>query len=129
LTFTRTWKPGPDIDLVIDRAGKSESIKLQLARAPAGTTEPRLGFTADLGDIKGGVLVTGVLANGPAAKAGLKQGDRIVAIGGAAIVDRMAYLDALRTLQPGEDDVLVTVVRNGQQRQLRMTLGEQRKRK
>jgi hypothetical protein len=128
LTFTRTLKAGQDIDLVIERAGKSEAIKLQLARGPAGVTEPRLGFTADPADSKGGVLVTGVVTNGPAAKAGLKKGDRIVRIDDVAIVDRTAYLEVTRTLQSGAS-VRMTVERNGQRQQLLMAVGEQRKRK
>jgi S1-C subfamily serine protease len=53
-------------------------------------------------DHKGGILVDSVFDNTPAARAGLKKGDRIVAVGGQAAEDLQTYLRAVRTLPPGE---------------------------
>jgi len=47
-----------------------------------------------------GVLVTGVLRDGPAAKAGLKPGDVVTAIGGVKIVNTAQLLRAVGALKP-----------------------------
>lgn len=48
-----------------------------------------------------GVVITGVLHNGPAAKAGLEPGDVIVAIGGNAVHDSNELLTLVAALKPG----------------------------
>ena len=49
-----------------------------------------------------GMLVTAVLEGGPAAKAGLKPGDLLTAIGGTDLDDKIQYLGTLRTSNVGE---------------------------
>ena len=61
-----------------------------------------------------GLLVTAVLSAGPAAKAGLKPGDLLVAMGGADLDDKDQYLGALRTSTVGEP-LALTVKRGNQQ--------------
>jgi S1-C subfamily serine protease len=53
-------------------------------------------------DHKGGVLVKDVLEETAAARAGIKAGDRIVALGGQAAEDLQTYLRIVRALPPGE---------------------------
>ena len=53
-----------------------------------------------------GVRLSGVRPDSPAAKAGLKEGDVLLGIGGLEISDLQAMTDALRSHQPG-DTVLV----------------------
>ncbi|HEX7636975.1 MAG TPA: trypsin-like peptidase domain-containing protein, partial [Burkholderiaceae bacterium] len=53
-----------------------------------------------------GVLVTGVLRDGPAARAGLKPGDVVTAIGGVRIVDTGQLLRAVGALKPQARAVL-----------------------
>jgi serine protease Do len=48
------------------------------------------------------VVVAGLLPGAPAEKAGLKQGDVILAIDGQGLNERRALYDALRSRQPGE---------------------------
>jgi S1-C subfamily serine protease len=48
------------------------------------------------------VVVAGLLPGGPAEKAGLKQGDVILAIDGQGLSERRALYEALRSRQPGE---------------------------
>jgi Do/DeqQ family serine protease len=47
-----------------------------------------------------GVLVTGVLRDGPAAKAGLKPGDVVIAIGGTKVANTQQLLRAVGALKP-----------------------------
>jgi serine protease DegQ len=48
-----------------------------------------------------GVIITGVLQNGPAAKAGIRPGDVIVKISDAPVVDVAHLLSAVASLKPG----------------------------
>jgi S1-C subfamily serine protease len=69
-------------------------------------------------------VVGQVAPNGPAAAAGIQQGDVIVQIGDTKIKDQGDLEYALATqYQPGQT-VPVTIVRNGQQQTLNVTLGQ-----
>lgn len=60
----------------------------------------------------GGVIVTGVVAGGPAEAAGLAAGDVITALEGEALADINALQEALARHAPG-DEVILTVLRGG----------------
>ncbi len=66
--------------------------------------EPR-DLTPDVAEsfglpVKQGVLITGVLAGGPAAKAGLRPGDVVLRIGEQAVLNTTQLLSAVAALQP-----------------------------
>ncbi len=68
--------------------------------------EPR-ELTADFADsfklpIKQGVLITGVLQDGPASKGGLKPGDVVVSVAGQPVATVAALLNAVAALTPGQ---------------------------
>ena len=50
---------------------------------------------------KSGVLITGVLQNGPAAQAGIQPGDVIVQVGGKPISNVSELLTTVAALKPG----------------------------
>ncbi len=52
--------------------------------------------------IKQGVLITGVLQDGPASKGGLKPGDVVVAVAGHPVANVAQLLDTVAALQPGQ---------------------------
>jgi len=56
--------------------------------------------------VKEGVLVTGVLRDGPAARAGLKPGDVVTAIGGVKVSNTAQLLRAVGALKPPASAVL-----------------------
>jgi len=73
--------------------------------------------------VDGGVLVTHVEEDGPAAKAGIKAGDVIVRVGGHSIKDGGDLRDAIRDGVAGAS-TRVGVQRDGRSMDLSVTLGE-----
>ena len=72
----------------------------------------------------GGAQVGSVIANGPAAKTGLRTGDRIVEIAGTPVREPDDVAAVVNTRRPN-DEVRVVVERGGQRRTLTVKLGEQ----
>ncbi|RAQ97993.1 hypothetical protein A4R35_20810 [Thermogemmatispora tikiterensis] len=70
-----------------------------------------------------GSLIVSVTANGPAARAGLRAGDIIVAIDGQKVTDNQTLSDILVNKSPGQT-AKVTVYRGTQQLTVTVTLGE-----
>jgi len=70
-----------------------------------------------------GIYVTEVTNGGPASEAGLQQGDIITKIGDVALDETHTYVNTLFTFKPG-DQITLTFVRNGQETQVQITLGE-----
>ena len=70
-----------------------------------------------------GELIRGVTPGGPAARAGIQQGDVIVAVNGRPVTpdETLAYLVAQ---QPVGSRVPMTLIRNGQRMTVTVTLGE-----
>jgi serine protease Do len=70
-----------------------------------------------------GALVADVSADGPAARAGLKAGDVIVAYAGKPVNDSADLPPLVGSTQPGASQPL-TVIRDGQEREITVTLGQ-----
>lgn len=70
-----------------------------------------------------GILVAQVTPGGPAAKAGIQQGDIIIEVDGEEMVESSDLLVAIRDRQPG-DRVEVTIDRNGAESVVTVTLEE-----
>ena len=74
---------------------------------------------------KNGVIITGVLQNGPAAKAGVQPGDVITAVDGKAVSNVSELLGAVAGLKPGIAAPL-TVVRKDTNTTIAVTPGTRR---
>jgi serine protease Do len=70
-----------------------------------------------------GALVADVSADGPAAKAGLKAGDIIVAYAGKSVNDSADLPPLVGSSKPGASKAL-TVIRDGKEREITVTLGQ-----
>jgi serine protease DegQ len=88
---------------------------------------PEIAFRGFLGieltDTRGGVHVKGVLAQGPAAVAGLKAGDRITRFQGKGIKSSTDVQRLAARLKPGAT-VRVTVARDRTSREISFKIGE-----
>ncbi|SFX02494.1 Do family serine endopeptidase [Marinospirillum alkaliphilum] len=70
-----------------------------------------------------GVLVAGLLRNGPAHNAGLQPGDVIVAINGQRVSGARETINFIASLRP-ETQITLEVVREGRSRNLTATIGQ-----
>jgi S1-C subfamily serine protease len=71
--------------------------------------------------VRSGVLITGVLQDGPAARGGLRPGDVVVRVGDETVADTGDLLTAVAALPP-ESQVRLQVQRGAQALELRVTL-------
>ncbi len=74
----------------------------------------------------GGVIITGVLQNGPAAQAGVQPGDVITAVKGKSVGNVSQLLTAVAALKPGSPAPL-TVIRAGSQSEIPVTPGQRQR--
>lgn len=96
---------------------------VQVASSLPPTTKgkgPRLGIMPDYSEGKAGVLVDGLTDGGPAAKAGLKVGDRIVEMGGKPVTNVNTYMVIMAQQKAGQA-MEVTILRDGKKLTLKVT--------
>jgi serine protease Do len=70
-----------------------------------------------------GALISEVEPNGPAATAGIRRGDVVIAVNGQPVANSNAFRNRVASTQPGTP-VTLTIVRDGREQQLRVTLAE-----
>ena len=75
---------------------------------------------------KSGVIITGVLQNGPAAQAGIRPGDVITAVNGKAVGNVTELLGAVAALKPGVAAPL-TVLRKDSKTDIAVTPGKRQR--
>ena len=75
---------------------------------------------------KSGVIITGVLQNGPAAQAGIQPGDVIIAVAGKSVTNVTELLSAVAGLKPGIAAPL-TVLRKDSQTEIAVTPGKRQR--
>jgi S1-C subfamily serine protease len=109
---------------------KEQTNPHAVANGPSETG--RRGMSATLGvmpdyayEQKDGLRITGVRPGGPADKAGLKDGDRIVRCGSKSVGTIYEYMEIMKDHQPG-DKLEVVVVRDGKEVKLDVTLDARR---
>jgi len=90
-------------------------------RAQDGAAQGWLGIGVD--DVDGQVQVMTVVADGPAAGAGLQEGDVITAVNGEAVSSARALVDTISGMAAG-DEVTLSVTSGDQTKDVTVTLGE-----
>ena len=73
--------------------------------------------------IKDGVLIAGVLQDGPAGKSGLKPGDVVTTVGERSVANTAQLLNAVAALKPGSEATL-GVQRGAQALHVKLTVGQ-----
>jgi serine protease Do len=101
------------------KTGKVHRGQLGVAIQPM---TPELASSFGLSEVRG-VLVNAVTPNGPAARAGLRRGDVIVAFNRTAVDDGNTLRNHVASTMPGTE-VNLTILRDRQEQQVRVTLGE-----
>jgi putative serine protease PepD len=101
-------------------ANRARAAADQLAKGQK-VSHPYLGV--QLGDGDGGALIGGIVAGGPADKAGIKTGDLVTKIGTTQINGATDLINAIQAAKVG-DQLAFTIKRNGAEQQLTVTLGE-----
>jgi aminopeptidase N len=88
-----------------------------------GKSRAATGVIPDFAFSGQGVAVGGVHENSPAQRAGLVEGDVIVAINGEDVADLREYSGVLGQLAPG-DEIELSIIREGQAQKVRLVLTE-----
>lgn len=105
----------------IDAADKRLTYMTAKSEAPrSGGFRVYLGTIPNYADSSNGMLIDGVRDESPAAKAGLKAGDRIVKIGNRDVKNVYDYTYALGEMKAGQEYVF-EVVRGSEKLTLRVT--------
>jgi serine protease Do len=125
---------GDTVRLVVVRGENKERIEISAAlvatiepyvRAQLGILPMRMSVEpAKPADAPAGVVVRHVFPGSPAAAAGLRDGDRIVAIGDQDIANARALRDQIMTWDPGQV-VRLRFLRGEQTQTIDLTLGRQ----
>jgi putative serine protease PepD len=82
---------------------------------------PVIGAEVNTGARRNGAEIVKVPSGTPADRAGLEDGDIVVAVGGKPVADGIGLIVAIRSHQPGET-IRLTVRRDGSERTLEVTL-------
>jgi putative serine protease PepD len=103
----------------------SNTVTHVVTQLIAGQTVKHAYMGIEVGDSTSpaGALAQQVIPGGAAAKAGLKSGDVIIEMNGAAIASTDDLSSVIDVLQPG-NTISVTFVRAGRQHTVKLTLGE-----
>ena len=106
----------------IDKSDQRPTYKVAQVQSTARSTGFRvyLGTIPNYADSSDGMLLDGVRDGSPAAKAGLKAGDKIVKMAGRDVKNVYDYTHALGEMKGGEE-YEVEIVRAGQRMTLKLT--------
>jgi len=96
-------------------------VKAEGKPTPSGGGKgPRLGIMPDYDEAKNGLLVGGVTPGGAASKAGVKDGDLIVEIGGRPVTNISTYMAIMGDQKAGQP-VEIGLMREGKKLKLQVT--------
>jgi C-terminal processing protease CtpA/Prc len=100
---------------------RPEYVTVKVGVLRPGSDGPKLGIAPAYKEGDEGLTIDAVIDDGPAAKAGLKAGDKIVDIAGKAVKNITTYMEAMGAQKKGET-VDVTVLREGKKQTVKVKL-------
>ncbi|PZQ54129.1 MAG: RIP metalloprotease RseP [Novosphingobium pentaromativorans] len=115
------YYPGKTVEVVVQREGSTVVLPVKLANDEVSDDFGNKARIGDLGADFAVPVVSGFTADSPAEQAGMKLGDRIVAVGETPI-SSFREVPPLIMPRPGAKTT-ITVVREGQAHVLPMTIG------
>ena len=132
----RKRKPGEEIAFKVIRGEEARTVQVKLTTrpgagttgraVPGATTRPAVSsaYMGIIGeDADEGALLTQVIADGPADKAGLKADDVIQSVDGKKVADYAGLLSLLRERKP-QEKIKLTVQRGKETKEFEVTLGQ-----
>ncbi|MDP8977091.1 MAG: trypsin-like peptidase domain-containing protein [Actinomycetota bacterium] len=114
--------PAPTVTDVVEQLLATGDVQHAYLGIQGATLTPEIAGRFDL-DADTGVVVLAVEDGSPAAAAGLRPGDVLVALGDRPLRQIEDLFAALRRRQPGEG-VRLTLIRDGARRRVRVTLSD-----
>jgi hypothetical protein len=97
-------------------------VEVKTADSGGGRRDgPRLGILPDYSDDKEGVMIDGTTNGTPAAKAGLKKGDRIVQLAGQPVKNIQGYMTLMGSKKKG-DEFEIGIIRDGKPQKVKVKL-------
>ena len=112
------------VDVIADLATEEKRPEYQTMKVGAlrpGGDAPKLGIVPSYKDGDDGLTVDDLVADGPAAKAGLKAGDKITDVAGKPVKNITTYMEAMAAQKKG-DAIDVTVLRDGKKQTIKVKL-------
>jgi len=101
---------------------QAKSVDVKGAAAAAPASRAYLGISGGETSEEGGVVLADVPEDGPAGKAGLRAGDRVLAFAGEEVKDYNRLVAIIGAKRPGEK-VSVRVEREDEEKEFEVTLG------
>lgn len=120
-------QPGDSATLGVWRNGQQLSLKVKFPKSNAEESQklagrPWLGLMLGAPSDKPGAVVARVYLRGPAAKAGILPGDRIIEINGQSVESPRQAAQQVRNLEPGAKTE-IAVVRDGDEERFTIQIG------
>jgi photosystem II stability/assembly factor-like uncharacterized protein len=123
IDLLRPHKAGDKVKLALQRGTEKKEVELTLVR-PGGRGPMRmlnLGFAGDEAE-GGGVIVTELAADGPAAEAGLQYDDRVTTLDGQPIKEFFPMLGKIARTHKAGDKVTLQFVRGKENKEIAVAL-------
>jgi hypothetical protein len=102
-------------------AKRPEYVAVKIAGSGSPTSGPRLGVMPGYAAGGEGMLIEEVVDGGPAVRAGLKAGDRIVGVGEKPVTNVQTYMQAMSAQKKGTT-IDVHVLRDGKRQTIKVKL-------
>jgi thiol-disulfide isomerase/thioredoxin len=115
------WLLGGSLATIVASASLAASLVTTDARAQGVDARPWLGVVLDQDTSAPGVAVGHVIRGSPAEKAGVREGDRLVRLGGAAVLRPSDVTRIVGARSPG-DTLDIAFVRGGREQAVRAAL-------
>lgn len=109
-------------DVMMELINHGEVERARLGISYGGAVDATMAKALGI-DNPQGVIVGGVLEDGPAAQAGLKKGDVLQTLNGEPIESWLKFRTAIATSDPG-DVITLGLIRDGEQMDIEVTLGK-----